>query len=85
MVHPAAPHLRDHPFDLDPQRQTELNMLIDPEAMELVEKYGLSWGRMRVILRIQRKQKNQTNQRIKPLIQLKRCYNLSSSEVLCFL
>ncbi len=44
MVHPGSPAAEGTEFDLDPQRQTELNMLTDPEAMEMAAKYGFTLG-----------------------------------------
>lgn len=36
MVHPGSPCAYGTPFDLDPQRQTELRMLIDPTVIQLL-------------------------------------------------
>ena len=39
MVHPGSPNPDGDPFDRDPQRQTELNMLLNPEVpSELAER-----------------------------------------------
>jgi predicted glycoside hydrolase/deacetylase ChbG (UPF0249 family) len=36
MVHPSSPSAYGTPFDLDPQRITELQMLLDPELPKLL-------------------------------------------------
>ena len=41
MVHPGSLAAEGTPFDVDPQRQTELQMLIDPEMGETLERYGI--------------------------------------------
>ena len=41
MVHPGNPITYGTPFDLDPQRQTELRMLTDPSIFECVNEKGL--------------------------------------------
>lgn len=44
MVHPGSMASEGTPFDLDPQRQTELNMLTDPEILEFAERYDVKLG-----------------------------------------
>ncbi len=44
MVHPGSPAAEGTPFDLDPQRQTELNMITDPEVMTFLTGYGIELG-----------------------------------------
>jgi predicted glycoside hydrolase/deacetylase ChbG (UPF0249 family) len=36
MVHPSSDITYGTPFDLDPQRQTELRMLLDPSIKDLL-------------------------------------------------
>jgi chitin disaccharide deacetylase len=41
MVHPGSPAAEGTPFDLDPQRQTELQMLMDPEIDVQLKRYDI--------------------------------------------
>jgi hypothetical protein len=47
MFHPGSPNPHGEPFDADPQRQTELNVLLDTDVLkELAEReiQLCSWG-----------------------------------------
>jgi predicted glycoside hydrolase/deacetylase ChbG (UPF0249 family) len=50
MTHPGSPAAEGTPFDLDPQRQTEFQMLIDPEFSETLNRYGITLCSWRSIL-----------------------------------
>lgn len=41
MVHPGSAITYGTPFDLDPQRQTELRMLMDPSIREMIDEKGI--------------------------------------------
>lgn len=49
MVHPGSPNPSGAPFDADPQRQTEINMLLNGETREMLREREIelcSWGEM---------------------------------------